>query len=83
MLNHIKHSVFSSDYENSKNLTFTKFIQDIVRIKNKVIKKMKKREKVINENENVYDLNVKDKIYMKTINIDLKKNRRNSRNVKL
>ena len=33
---------------------------------------MKKRKEVINKNRNIYDLNVEDKIYMKTINIDLK-----------
>ena len=33
---------------------------------------MKKREEAINKNENIYDLNVKDKIYVKTINIDLR-----------
>ena len=36
------------------------------------MKKMKKRKETINKNENIYDLNVKDKIYMKTTNIDLK-----------
>ena len=36
------------------------------------MKKMKKREETINKNENSYDLNVKDKIYVKTTNIDLK-----------
>ena len=36
------------------------------------MKKMKKREETINKNENIYDLNVEDKIYVKTTNIDLK-----------
>ena len=35
------------------------------------MKKMKKREKIINKNENIYNLNVRDKIYVKTTNIDL------------
>ena len=34
---------------------------------------MKKREKAINKNENIYDLNVEDKVYVKTTNIDLRK----------
>ena len=34
---------------------------------------MKKREKAINNNKNIYDLNVKNKIYVKMTNIDLKK----------
>ena len=34
---------------------------------------MKKREEAINKNENIYDLNVKNKIYVKTTNIDLEK----------
>ena len=72
LLNHVKHSVFSSDYENNKNSAFTEFVKDIVRIKNRIMKKMKKREETINKNENTYDLNVKDKIYVKTTNIDLK-----------
>ena len=33
---------------------------------------MKKREEAINKNENIYNLNVRDKIYIKTTNIDLK-----------
>ena len=37
------------------------------------MKKIKKRKKAINENENIYNLNVKDKIYVKTTNIDLEK----------
>ena len=37
------------------------------------MKKIKKREETINKNENIYDLNVKDKIYVKTTNIDLGK----------
>ena len=36
------------------------------------MKKMKKREEAINKNKNIYDLNVKNKIYVKTTNIDLK-----------
>ena len=36
------------------------------------MKKMKKRKETINKNENIYDLNGKDKIYVKTTNIDLK-----------
>ena len=35
------------------------------------MKKMKKREETINKNENIYDLNVENKIYMKMTNIDL------------
>ena len=35
------------------------------------MKKMKKRREAINKNENTYDLNVENKIYMKTTNIDL------------
>ena len=37
------------------------------------MKKMKKREEAINRNENIHDLNAKDKIYVKATNIDLKK----------
>ena len=37
------------------------------------MKKTKKREEAINKNKNIYDLNVEDKIYVKTINIDLEK----------
>ena len=37
------------------------------------MKKIKKRKEAINKNENIYNLNVRDKIYMKTTNIDLKK----------
>ena len=33
---------------------------------------MKKREETIKKNENIYDLNVREKVYMKTTNIDLK-----------
>ena len=33
---------------------------------------MKKRKEAINKNENIYDLNIGDKIYMKTTNIHLK-----------
>ena len=33
---------------------------------------MKKRKETINKNENIYDLNVKNKVYVKTINIDLR-----------
>ena len=73
LLNHARYSVLSSDYENSKNSTFTRFIKDIVRIKDKIMKKMKKRKKAVNKNENIYDLNVKDKIYVKTTNINLEK----------
>ena len=36
------------------------------------MKKMKKKEETINENENIYHLNVENKIYVKTTNIDLK-----------
>ena len=36
------------------------------------MKKIKKREEAINKNENIYDLNVENKIYVKTTNIDLK-----------
>ena len=32
---------------------------------------MKKKEKAINKNKNIYDLNIKDKVYVKTTNIDL------------
>ena len=71
LLNYVRHSVLSNDYENNKNLTFTEFVKDIVRIKNRVMKKMKKRKEIINKNENIYNLNVKDKVYMKTTNIDL------------
>ena len=35
------------------------------------MKKMKKKEETINKNENIYDLNVKDKVYVKITNIDL------------
>ena len=35
--------------------------------------KMKKRKEAINKNENIYDLNVRDKIYVKTTNINLEK----------
>ena len=72
LLNHIRHSVLSNDYENNKNSVFTEFVKDIVRIRNRIMKKLKKREKVINNNESSYDLNVKDKIYVKTTNLDLK-----------
>ena len=71
LLNHVKHSILSNDYENNKNSAFTEFVKNIVGIKNKIMKKMKKREKAINKKENIYDLNVKDKIYVKTTNIDL------------
>ena len=37
------------------------------------MKKMKKKEKAINKNENIYDLNVENKVYVKTTNIDLEK----------
>ena len=33
---------------------------------------MKKRKEAINKNENIYDLNIRDKIYVKTTNLDLK-----------
>ena len=36
------------------------------------MKKMKKRKNAINKNENIYDLNIKNKVYVKTTNIDLK-----------
>ena len=71
LLNHVRHSAFSNNYENSKNSAFTEFVKDIVRIKDRIIKKMKKREEAINKNENTYDLDVKDKVYVKTTNIDL------------
>ena len=71
MLNHVRHSVLSSDYKNSKNSAFTEFVKDIVRIKDRIMKKIKKREEAINKNENTYDLDVEDKIYVKTTNIDL------------
>ena len=73
LLNHVKHSVLSSDYENSKNSAFTEFVKDIVRIKDRIMKKMKKRKEAINKNENTYDLDIRDKIYVKTTNIDLEK----------
>ena len=34
---------------------------------------MKRRKETIKNNENIYDLNIKDRIYMKTTNIDLEK----------
>ena len=71
LLNHVRHSVLSSDYENNKNSAFTEFVKDIVRIKNRIMKKMKKREEAINKNEYIYDLNIRNKIYVKTTNIDL------------
>ena len=36
------------------------------------MKNMKKREEAINKNEVIYNLNVKDKVYVKTTNIDLR-----------
>ena len=71
LLNHVKHSILLSDYKDSKKSAFTEFVKDIVRIKDKVMKKIKKRKETINKNENIYDLNVRDKIYVKTTNIDL------------
>ena len=73
LLNHVRHLVLSNDYKNNKNSAFTEFVKDIVRIKNKIMKKIKKKEKTINKNENIYDLNVKDKVYVKTTNINLEK----------
>ena len=35
------------------------------------MKKIKKRKETINKNENTYNLNVKNKIYVKTTNINL------------
>ena len=35
------------------------------------MKKIKKRKEAVNKNENIYDLNVEDKVYVKTTNIDL------------
>ena len=40
------------------------------------MKKMKKRKEAISNNESIYDLNVKDKIYVKTININLEEESR-------
>ena len=72
LLNYVRYSVLLNDYKNNNNSAFTEFVKNIVRIRNKIMKKMKKREEAINKNENTYDLNVKDKIYVKTTNIDLK-----------
>ena len=70
-MNYVRISVLSSDYKNNKNLAFTKVVKDIVRIRNEMMKKMKKRKEAINRNENTYNLNVKNKIHVKTPNIDL------------
>ena len=71
LLTDARHSVLSSDQKDNKNSASTNFIKDIVRVRDKIMKRITKRAEAINRNSNVYDLRKEDLIYLKITNIDL------------